>query len=88
MPPFDFRDDPFEYPKAPTDMWTIADTVQKIAPLIDEAIFTPMDNEIVYVGTAARTVYELAKETRPDVIGLPRAEIFERLPSMEGLRDV
>jgi dTDP-4-dehydrorhamnose reductase len=83
-----FRSDPFEYPKAPTDMYTLADVVSKIAPLIDQAVDTPMDNDIVYIGTAARTVYELAKETRPDVIGLPRSEIYNRLPSMEGLRDV
>ncbi len=84
-----FRYDPFEYPKAPTDMLTIGDTVGKIAPLIDAAIEKlPMNNEISYIGTKVRTVYELAKETRPDVIGLPRAEIFARLPAMEGLRDV
>lgn len=83
-----FRDDPFEYPKAPTDMYTIAATVPVIANLIDQTVGTSMDNDITYVGTATRTVYELAKETRPDVIGLPRAEIFSRLPSMEELLDV
>lgn len=84
-----FRYDPFEYPKAPTDMLTIGDTVGKIAPLIDAAIDgLPMDGGITYIGTGVRTVYELARETRPDVIGLPRAEIFARLPAMEGLRDV
>lgn len=84
-----FRYDPFEYPKAPTDMLTIGDTVGKIAALIDAAIDDmPMDGGITYIGTKVRTVYELAKETRPDVIGLPRAEIFARLPAMEGLHDV
>jgi dTDP-4-dehydrorhamnose reductase len=84
-----FRYDPFEYPKAATDMLTIGDTVAKIAPLIDAAIEKlPMDGGISYIGTGVKTVFELAKETRPDVIGLPRAEIFARLPAMEGLRNV
>lgn len=84
-----FRYNPFEYPKAPTDMLTIGDTVEKIAKLIDEAIdILPMDGSITYIGTGVKTVYDLARETRPDVIGLPRTEIFGRLPAMEGLRDV
>lgn len=74
---------------ASTDMLTIGDTAEKIAKLIDQAVDTlPMDGSITYIGTGVKTVYELAKETRPDVIGLPRAEIFSRLPAMEGLRDV
>lgn len=84
-----FRNDPFEYAKAPTDMWTIADTVSNIAPLINKVVDRRINNELVYVGyKPARTVYELAKQTRPDVTPLPRAEIYSRLPAMEGLRDV
>lgn len=83
-----FRDDPFEYPKAPTDMYTIADTVGRIAALVDSEVDRPIDDSMRYVGTGCKTVYELAKQTRPDVVGLPRAEIFARLPEMKGLKDV
>lgn len=83
-----FRDDPFEYPKAPTDMYTIADTVGRIAALVDSEVDRPIDDSMRYVGTGCKTVYELAKQTRPDVVGLPRAEIFPRLPEMKGLKDV
>lgn len=83
-----FRDDPFEYPKAPTDMYTIADTVPKIAELIDAEVDKPVENLLRYVGTGCKTVYELARKSRPDVVGLPRAEIFPRLPAMEELLDV
>lgn len=84
-----FRFDPFEYPKAATDMLTIADTVANIAPLIDAAIENlPMDGETVYIGTGVKTMFELAQQSRPDVIGLPRTEISPNLPAMEGLRNV
>lgn len=85
-----FRKIPFEYPRAATDMLTIADTDVRIAELIDAAIEQglPMDGSISYIGTGVKTMYELARETRPDVEGVPRAEIFPRLPAMEGLRDV
>lgn len=83
-----FRDDPFEYPKAATDMYTIADTVQKIAPLIDALVDQPFTNTLAYIGTGCKTVYELARQTRPDVVGLPRAEIDARLPEMRGLLNV
>lgn len=83
-----FRNDPFEYPKAPTDMWTIADTVANIAQLLTLSFEEPIQDNLKYVGREPLTVYDLAKETRPDVIGLPRAEIYSRLPAMEGLRNV
>lgn len=83
-----FRDDPFEYPKAPTDMLTLADSVANIAPLLDAYVDEAPANDMQYVGTGVKTVYELAKMTRPDVIGLPRKMIYSRLPAMEGLRSV
>ncbi len=81
-----FRCDPFEYAKACTDMYTLADTVEKIAPLIDSTVGTSMDNAITYVGTGVRTVYALACQTRPDVEPVSR-ELFG-LPSMVELLDV
>lgn len=83
-----FRDDPFEYPKAAVDMLTLADSVTNITPLIDSYVDEPPTNDIQYVGTGVKTVYELAKMTRPDVIAMPRKLIYSRLPAMEGLRSV
>jgi dTDP-4-dehydrorhamnose reductase len=83
-----FRDKPFEYPKAATDMWTIADSVDVIAKLINATITKPIKNELIYVGHKPWTVYELAATTRPDVIGAKRADISPRLPSMEELLHV
>lgn len=83
-----FRDDPFEYPRAATDMLTIGDSVPIIAKLIDAQLDQPPANGIVWLGTGVKTMYELARRTRPDVVGAPRADISPTLPSMEGLRDV
>jgi dTDP-4-dehydrorhamnose reductase len=62
-----FRNAPFEYSKAPVDMLTIADNVSVIAELIDKAVELGANNETVYVGTGLKTMYDLAKRTRPDV---------------------
>ncbi len=83
-----FRSDPFEYPKAPTDMYTIAGSVADIAAMINEYLDKPIKNKLVYLGEWVQTVYELAKKTRPDVVGMPRKQIFKRLPEMRGLLDV
>ena len=83
-----FRENPFEYPKAATDMLTIADTVEKIAKLIDKSVDLPCENNTIYVGTGVKTVYELAKQTRPDVIPESRENISPILPSMEELLNI
>lgn len=81
-----FRDDPFEYSKAPEDMLTIGDTVSVIANLLNLAFDLPANNKIVYVGTGVKTVYDLAVRTRPNVekvsyksIGFPLAPMDELL---------
>jgi dTDP-4-dehydrorhamnose reductase len=83
-----FRSNPFEYPKAVTDMWTIADSVENIAPLINSLVDEPVDNELYYVGHEPWTVYELAKTTRPDVEPVKRSELPFHLPEMKGLLHV
>lgn len=83
-----FRFDPFEYPKAPTDMLTIAGTADQIAEKLDRYLDEPVDNDLIYVGFPPRSVYELAVQTRPDVQALPRHRIYDRLPAMEGLQRV
>lgn len=83
-----FRCDPFEYDKAATDMLTLADTVEKIAPLINKAIVLPCENNIVYVGTGVKTVYDLAKQTRPDVMPVTRKDLQASLPAMQSLLNI
>ena len=83
-----FREDPYEYPQAFTDMWTIGDSVHVIAKLIDEAAHGPLVPGIRWIGTGPKTMYELAKRTVPDVTPVPRSAFGSRLPSLEGLRHV
>lgn len=59
-----FRNDPFEYDQAPTDMYTIGDYVDKIAELIVERLDYKHSNSIEYIGTGVKTMYELASKTR------------------------
>jgi dTDP-4-dehydrorhamnose reductase len=83
-----FRANPFEYDKAAVDMLTLADVVEKIAPLIDKTIDLPCENNIVYVGTGVKTVYDLAKQTRPDVMPVTRDDLKANLPAMHSLLNI
>jgi dTDP-4-dehydrorhamnose reductase len=83
-----FRDDPFEYPQACTDMWTLGDTVGVIAKLLDAMLYRSPTNCVVYVGTGLKTVYELAVQSRPDVRPVRRRDISPILPPMDELRRV
>jgi dTDP-4-dehydrorhamnose reductase len=62
-----FRNNPFEYEMAPDDMLTIGDSVEIIAKLIDKFCDLSMTNDINYVGTGVKTMYELAIKTRKNV---------------------
>ncbi|OGI76071.1 hypothetical protein A3D36_02555 [Candidatus Nomurabacteria bacterium RIFCSPHIGHO2_02_FULL_36_29] len=81
-----FKPRPFEHPRACTDVWTIGDYVDVIASLIDKFIENPK-GKIVYIGTGKKTVYELAKKTRPDVKPIKRKDVEVRLPSLKGPLD-
>lgn len=83
-----FRSVPFEYTKACTDMWTIGDSVDVIARLIDKEIDKVLTNTIEYIGTGAKTVYTLAKKTKPDVQPILRSELPNYLPSFEELKNL
>ena len=84
-----FREEPFEYKHAFTDMWTIGDYVSviaaKLASLVEDR---PVRNETVYVGTGAKTVFQLARRSRSDVKPILRGEKSAYLPSLEELVDV
>lgn len=64
-----FKPNPFPWEKAFTDQWTQGDYVDVIAPLLVEQILNWYGgkSEMVYVGTGRKTIYDLAKRTRPDV---------------------
>ena len=81
-----FKPMPFEHPGACTDMWTLGDYADIIAPLIHKFIQDPK-GRLVYIGTGKKTIYELAKRSRPDVKPITRAMIDVRLPSLDFLED-
>jgi len=81
-----FKPMPFEHPGACTDMWTLGDYADIIAPLIHKFIQNPK-GRLVYIGTGKKTIYELAKRSRPDVKPITRAMIDVRLPSLDFLED-
>lgn len=84
-----FREDPFEYNRAFTDMWTIGDYTKIIAWLVNDLVQrSPVRNRVVWLGTGAKTVYQLAQRTRPDVKPILRGEHSPYLPSLEELVDV
>lgn len=87
-----FRDNPFEYSKALIDMWTIGDSIDVIARLIIDRLSSKYSNELEYIGTPAKTMYDLAKKTRPDVKPTTIDELNKTCPfqmhTMEALREV
>jgi dTDP-4-dehydrorhamnose reductase len=84
-----FREDPFEYPRAFTDMWTIGDYTKIIAWLVHDLVKRrPVQNRVVWLGTGAKTVFQLASRTRPDVKPILRSEKNPYLPSLEELIDL
>lgn len=84
-----FREDPFEYARAFTDMWTIGDYTKIIAWLLHDLVRKkPVQRRTVWLGTGAKTVFQLASRTRPDVKPIVRADVSRYLPSLEELIDL
>lgn len=65
-----FKPNPWPFDKAFIDQWTEGDYVDVIAPLIDKEIreWSGKGKRTIYVGTGRKTIYELAKRTKLDVI--------------------
>lgn len=79
-----FKPNPFPFPKAFIDQYTQGDYVHIIAPLIAKEIekWDKKTSKTVYVGTGRKTVYNLAKRTRPDVLPISINEITTvKIPS-------
>lgn len=78
-----FKPNRFPFSKAFTDQYTQGDYVDIIAPLIVKKIenWDKKTSKTVYVGTGRKTIFELAKRTRPDVIECSVDDITEvKLP--------
>ena len=79
-----FKPRPFEHPRACMDMFTSGDYVDVIAPMIAKAIKKfeswPDGNHILHIGTDRKSIYELAKQSRPDVKPCLRSDIPVPLP--------
>ncbi len=77
-----FKPTPWPYDKAFNDQWTMGDYVDVIARKIDKEI-TEWDrkSKLIYVGTGRKTMYELARETKSDVIANSIRDMKVKIPS-------
>lgn len=64
-----FKPNPWPFEYAFKDQFTQGGYVTDIAPRIDKAIeeWDKKSSKLIYVGNGRKTMYELARETRPDV---------------------
>lgn len=64
-----FKATPWPFEKAFIDQFTQGDYVNVIAPLIDQEIqnWSRTGKRLIYVGTGRKSIYELAKRTKPFV---------------------
>lgn len=64
-----FKPNPFPFPKAYIDQYTLGDYVDVIAKLLAKRIldWDRKTSGLEYIGTGRKTMFELAKRTRPDV---------------------
>lgn len=64
-----FKPNPFPFPKAYMDQYTLGDYVDVIAKLLAKRIleWDRKTSGLEYLGTGRKTMFELAKRTRPDV---------------------
>lgn len=64
-----FKPNPFPFPKAYKDQYTQGDYVDVIAKLVADKInsWDRKTNELCYIGTGRKTIFDLAKKTRPNV---------------------
>jgi dTDP-4-dehydrorhamnose reductase len=79
-----FKKSPWEHPCAVSDMWTSADYVDVIAPLVDKEIGKIIDGRkpwgISHVGTERKSMLELAQRRNPEIKAITRDEIKVQLP--------
>ena len=77
-----FKPYPWPYEKAYQDQWTMGDYVTYIAPKIDQAIMGwDKKSKLIYIGTGRKTMLDIARETKPDVIPNSFKESKVKIPS-------
>lgn len=64
-----FKPNPFPYEYAFVDQYTQGDYVDKIAPMIVAEVMAGRKG-IVEIGTGRKTMFELARQTRPNIKGI------------------
>ena len=64
-----FKERPFKHDRAFIDQYTQGDYVDVIAPMIADVIFSDWKKagSVFYIGTGRKTMFELSKQTKPDV---------------------
>lgn len=65
-----FKPNPFPYDKAFMDQWTTGDSVDVIAPLIDQAIkgWGMWLSETIDVGTGRKRIIDIARKSKPNIV--------------------
>lgn len=76
-----FKPRPYKHDQCPTDMWTSGDYVdvmaRKIALAINHAHELP---ELLHIGGERKSLFDLAKQTHPEVKAIKRLSLPLRLP--------
>lgn len=77
-----FRPREFQYPVAFSDVYTSQDYIDVIAPMIARVISQHrlVNSAVIHVATERKSVYELAKRRRPDVVEGSRQQSKVQLP--------
>jgi len=72
-----FKPNPFPFPKAFVDQYTQGDYVNIITPMVIKEIllWDKKSQKLIYVGTGRKTIYDLAKKTRQNVLPMSIREI-------------
>lgn len=76
-----FKPEPFKHNQAPSDMFTSADYISVIAPMIAKAVKNAyILPKILHIGTERKSVYDLAIRTKPDIKKISLKDIPYSLP--------
>lgn len=76
-----FKPRPYKHPMVPADMWTSGDYVDVIAKKLIVALAHAKElPRTLHIGTGRKSLIELARQTRKDVVGGSRSSLPVRLP--------
>lgn len=76
-----FKPRPFEHNSVCTDMWTSGDYVDVIAKEIVTALsIADKLPRVLHIGTGRKNLYDLAKQTRDDIVPIKRNSVSVKLP--------